>query len=758
SPLWGEGKGEGDNADSRLRHLLSYTDDSHQFTSEEVDKLIDAIDNAKILDPACGSGAFPMGILHKLVYILGKLDPNNDKWKQKQINKVLEVPDVTVREKLLEDIEQSFRNNELDYGRKLYLIENSIFGVDIQPIAVQIAKLRFFISLIVDQKTHTVRHSRESGNPEIHNLGIRPLPNLETKFVAANTLIGIEKPQQLLLRNPEIDKKEEELKKVTERHFTARTPKTKEKYRQEDERLRAEISELLKRDGFPRETTEKMAQWNPYDQSMSAAFFDPEWMFSLRDGFDIVMGNPPYLRVQGLQQTQPQFVPVYRQRYVSAQGSFDIYALFVERGFQLLDKTGYLTYILPHKFFQASFGGALRKLLTENKALHQIVRFGAEQVFEEATTYTCLLFLSKTSKESFKYSEIKKLENPVSQLGVIAKNEKYENGTLRIGTIPLSGLSEEPWQFGLGKEAELLGKLNKIPLKLGDVTMRMFQGIRTSANEVYVLKKMRAKGTFFSVFLQKNVELEPDIMFPFLKGQEIRKWKILPSDLYVLIPYTIENGHAELISEKAFLQRYPKTWEYLVNCKKHLENREKGKMKGSKWYGYVYPKNLEIMLKQKTLTRDIVESLSFSPDFEGKYVMVTGYGLTFKDGVRPSFVLGLINSSVLNFYFKHISTPLRGGFFRAFPQYLERLPILIPDVSIQNEIEKWVLKVVELHQKQVQTPDLSKKELLEREAKVYEEKIDQLVYDLYGLKDKEIEIVEGFNKEKTNNLAVDGNE
>ena len=333
-------------------------------------------------------------------------------------------------------------------------------------------------------------------------------------------------------------------------------------------------------------------------------------------------------------------------------------------------------------------------------------------------------------------------------------------GRWRIGWMDQFGrkdIDEEvPAHITLGKGG--LGKLNKIPLKLGDVTMRMFQGIRTSANEVYVLKKMRAKGTFFSVFLQKNVELEPDIMFPFLKGQEIRKWKILPSDLYVLIPYTIENGHAELISEKAFLQRYPKTWEYLVNCKKHLENREKGKMKGSKWYGYVYPKNLEIMLKQKTLTRDIVESLSFSPDFEGKYVMVTGYGLTFKDGVRPSFVLGLINSSVLNFYFKHISTPLRGGFFRAFPQYLERLPILIPDVSIQNEIEKWVLKVVELHQKQVQTPDLSKKELLEREAKVYEEKIDQLVYDLYGLKDKEIEIVEGFNKEKTNNLAVDGNE
>ena len=158
--------------------------------------------------------------------------------------------------------------------------------MDIQPIATQIAKLRFFISLIVDQE---IDNSQE-------NRGVRPLPNLETKFVAANTLIGVDKPLQMQIRNPQIDRKEKELEEVRRRHFTARTPRTKAKYRELDAQIRTEIGELLKDAGFPHETTEKIAHWDPYDQNASADFFDPEWMFGIRDGFDLIIGNPPYVR------------------------------------------------------------------------------------------------------------------------------------------------------------------------------------------------------------------------------------------------------------------------------------------------------------------------------------------------------------------------------------------------------------------------------------------------------------------------------
>ena len=161
--------------ESNLRHLITYNDEPHRFSDEETEQLIKAIDELKILDPACGSGEFPMGILRKLVFILGKLDPGNDQWRQRQIARVEstietaeKIDDSTVRENTIRDLEQeidnineAFERNELDYGRKLYLIENCIYGVDIQPIAVQISKLRFFISLIVDQKIDDSRENRE---------------------------------------------------------------------------------------------------------------------------------------------------------------------------------------------------------------------------------------------------------------------------------------------------------------------------------------------------------------------------------------------------------------------------------------------------------------------------------------------------------------------------------------------------------------------------------------------------------------------
>jgi len=266
-------------SDDRLRQLLSYSAQGHSFTDDEAEIIIGALDNAKILDPACGSGAFPMGILHKMVHMLGKVDPENARWKQKQMDKIAEISDITVREKLLEDVEESFKGNELDYGRKLYLIQNCVFGVDIQPIAVQIAKLRFFISLIADQK---VDHAKK-------NLGILPLPNLETKFVAANTLIGIERSGQLMLQSPEIDKKQDELAGARQKHFSARSPKTKAKYRESDENLRAELARLLKERGsFGEDVAEKLANWDPYNQNASADFFDPEWMFGVKDGFDVI--------------------------------------------------------------------------------------------------------------------------------------------------------------------------------------------------------------------------------------------------------------------------------------------------------------------------------------------------------------------------------------------------------------------------------------------------------------------------------------
>lgn len=376
--------------DKPLRALLAYDGEPHGFDEQATGELIDAIDGLKALDPAVGSGAFPMGILHKLVLVLGKLDPDNERWKAKQIAKL---DDAAMRE----DAERLFRENYDDYGRKLYLIENCIYGVDIQPIAVQIAKMRFFISLIVDQRV----------NPKAPNVGVRALPNLETKFVAANALIGIGRPAQMMLRNPDIDKKEAELRKVREKHFTARTLKSKAKCREDDKRLRAEIAELLKDDGWDNTTARQLAAWDPYDQNTSADFFDAEWMFGVTNGFDIAIGNPPYGLLNKRQNKAESIVvtpealdyfkstPVYQP---ALGGMINIFRLFIVKSIDLLCHGGVFSEIFPLAFTADASMGNLRKHLLQNHRICFIEAFPerdnvARRVFEASKMSVCIMQL-----------------------------------------------------------------------------------------------------------------------------------------------------------------------------------------------------------------------------------------------------------------------------------------------------------------------------------------------------------------------------
>lgn len=376
-----------DETEERIRMLLSYSEKEAEFNEEQKDKLIKAIDDIKILDPACGSGAFPMGVLHKLVHILHKIDPKNQKWEQRQLNKVdkliaeaEEITDTKTRNNVIADLHknregiiEAFENNELDYGRKLFLIENCIYGVDIQAIAAQISKLRFFISLIVDQRTDDKKE----------NLGIRPLPNLETKFVAANTLIELEKENANLFTNPEIETKKAELKKVRHKYFEARTPKTKEKCREDDKRLRNELADILTKDHYMQpEAAKKLALWDPYDQNLSASFFDPEWMFGINIGFNVVIGNPPWVTLTH-KEIGIFLVEFYKRKYSSAEGfKLNLFPMFVEESLTLLCEGGISSLIIPNRLLDTpSYKGTREKIVNlDILTLESLPSGGFEQV------------------------------------------------------------------------------------------------------------------------------------------------------------------------------------------------------------------------------------------------------------------------------------------------------------------------------------------------------------------------------------------
>ncbi len=721
----------------RLRSLLSYSHEPHGFNEPEIAALISAIDAIKVLDPACGSGAFPMGMLQKLVHILGKLDPRNQEWKSRQTARVArliqdaeEIEDAAIRDRVLADlriqqadIEEAFERNELDYGRKLYLIENCIYGVDIQPIAVQIAKLRFFISLIVNETI-------DAGRP---NRGIRPLPNLETKFVAANSLIDIARPVQGMLSSHEVEIKqiERELKRVRQRHFHARTQETKNKCRAEDNSLRARLGDLLIQDGFLPGVASKLAAWDPYDQSRAAPFFDPQWMFELREGFDIVIGNPPYLRVQGLQQTQPEFVPIYRDRFQSAKGSFDIYALFVERGYELLGSHGQLAYILPHKFFQASFGAGLRKLLTERKALREIVRFGAEQVFDEATTYTCLMFLTAQAQTAFDLLEVRSLEKGDEVL--LAARSRREHPDYAHGT--LDAPTGDDWDFTLGENNKVMQRLQQHPRTLGDITRKIFVGLQTSADKIYVLKLVHDKGDVlrcYSKQLDAEIDIERGLTRPFLMGKDVHRYEPARPGNVVIFPYWIHDGRAVLMTQAEIQQKFPLGWKYLLANQQDLGDREKGRMHGEQFYAYIYPKNLIEFDAVKVMTPDICARPEMTLDATGDlYHTTTLYSFVFKPEVKesPCYFLGLLNSKVIWYFVKVTGTPLRGDYYRFKTEYLRPFPI--PDATPEQQrlIETLVGYVLALKREAADLADPPS--LLVVMAAWFEQLIDALVYELY---------------------------
>jgi hypothetical protein len=481
-----------------------------------------------------------------------------------------------------------------------------------------------------------------------------------------------------------------------------------------------------------------------------------------RRGFDAIIGNPPYIRIQTMKEWAPKEVEYFSRKYITAaSGNYDIYTVFVEKAIQLLDDNGLFGFILPHKFFQAEYGGNLRKLIAEKKLLRELVNFTDQQVFDQATTYTTLLFLSKAEKMFFKYAEIQKLENPTSQLSVILRNNKHMNTNFKVDRLPLSGISAPPWQFGFGEEAILLAKLNRLPDRLSVISKRVFQGIVTGGDPVFILERRNPtnEGKLVEVYskaLDKQLKIESPVLKPLLKGQEIKRYSTPRWRYYLIFPYRIEDGKVELISKEEMETNYPRAWEYLCENKRRLQARDRGKLK-VEWYAFGRTQNIAQFFEPKIMTQVLASKASFTLDKAGLYYFVGGgnaggYGVKLKPeyNLDLTYVTGLLNSKLLDFCLKKVSTRFRGGFFSYAKRFIEQLPVQVPNRSNLKEKEKYdeicslVDKILELNKKLQGTSDTPMRGMLEREVKVYQERIDELVYELYGLTNEERRVVDSF--------------
>ena len=394
--------GANDADQKRLRALLSAEVDyenlpaKQKLTKGKIKSFIDAASDLKLLDPAVGSGAFPMGALMVLTMALKRIDPQNAYLREREMRRANGFEDSRIRTEARQVVEEVFspQNEHNHYGRKLSLIRDCIYGVDIQPMAVQICRLRFFISLAIEQKT-------DYSKP---NFGIRPLPNLETKIIAADTLVKIQ-PADLFRSS--VRDLENELMDTRRDFFTANDRTTKNKCRKKDEVLRQKIKETLCSKNYPAGDGNKISSWDLYDQTTTADWFDPAWMFGVHNGFDVVLGNPPYNVFDNMSrdEKQRQYVEKIRPSYpFSHGGKINIYRLFIENGINsLLTDKGILCFIVPNTLLADISTAGIRSLIAQQACLRFAIEFPEKvKIFENVVQATTIFLLSKAiSKEDF---------------------------------------------------------------------------------------------------------------------------------------------------------------------------------------------------------------------------------------------------------------------------------------------------------------------------------------------------------------------
>lgn len=641
----------GDELEEQYRQLMRYTDEEVLLTDAQRKQIMQSLYHCKVLDPACGSGAFPMGMLQQMVHILNRIDPDNEMWKEMMLNVAIDETSEAYRtassderREMVADIERSFDEsvNRPDYARKLYLIENCIYGVDIQPIAIQISKLRFFISLVVDQKAND--------NPA-ENFGIRPLPNLEAKFVAANTLIGLDKKDSSLFDTPEILAKKEELKVAKHKIFGAKTVRTKRKYKDAVNRIRQEIAELLRSMGAIGESEAAvLASWDMFDQNASSPFFDPEWMFDVKAGFDIVIGNPPYgANIDNM-------VDIFKALYPrTSHGYKEIYKYFYDRGLSLLCAGGILAYITPNTFLRQPRYKDLRKLMLEMTIL-QILDLG-EHIFEAVVPTAIILLMNKEAlSHPLLYTDLTnayKDKDLFTNLQFITKNQ------LEFKSNPNNVFIVNPYT-STGNNV----------LFLNDILSFKDAGINYQRVNVGLAQK--GKSDLGQRLLYESNHKESNSDYEYYKGSDI--------DAYYIAPHTF---------------RY---------CRTDIHLRENERVIINSDYFAITPK----LIWRQTAAYPIcvVDNIGI---WFGRSIQAGILKRDYQETVQYEYLCALLNSKYLRYRYE-LNVKETG---RVFPQVklekLRTLPIVIPAKEIQDTITNIVNEIITLKKDNPQT-DTAKKE------------------------------------------------
>ena len=671
----------------RLSALISYTkEDDHLavFNKSEKKRIINALYTITVLDPACGSGAFPIGMLQKIVYILQELDPEANLW----FDKATENVSIFIKK----EFEKKFNSGSLNYIRKLSVIQNSIFGIDIQPIAVEISRLRCFLSLIIEEHVHDNEENR----------GINPLPNLDFKFIIANSLIKLPEDSKIntntgwtqmsLFENQDyID----ELKSVREEYFNAelgRKAELKLEFSNIQKRMFQDIIDRLGK--TPSDRYRALVDWSPFENEVTN-WFEPDWMFGIKDGFDIVIGNPPYIQLQKSisNNSKEKYGDIYKEEgYYTFTKTGDIYCLFYERGYNILKNKGILTYITSNKWMRASYGEKLRSFLSQNTNPLFLIDFAGQKVFESATVDVNIITFSKEN-------------NKGNTMSCIIREKCSGNLSVYINQFGCNNYftSSSSWVISTNIEQSIKEKINGIGTPLSNWDITIYRGVLTGYNPAFIISTEKKNE------LIASDPKSADLIRPILRGRDIQRYTYEFADLWLISTFP---------SRKYNIDDYK-------SIKEHLLSFGKEKLEQIGAQRIVNGKVVKSRKKTNNKWFETQDSISYWNDLS-KQKIIWG-----EISDKPKFALDLSGqftpeATTSEYFFAKIGTTTGMGTLRWKKYLIETLPVPKIESSAINEFETIVDKLY--------SDNINQKR--------YETLIDSKIYSIFGFNTSEIEFIE----------------
>ena len=658
---------------TKTKETKTYSFKLPQAVRNQAELIDKKLMDIRICDPAVGSGAFPVGMMNEIIKVRSTLSP------------FIKSPNL---------------NNRSPYHFKRHAIENCLYGVDIDSGAIEIAQLRLWLSLIVDEE------EREK---------VRPLPNLDYKIVCGNSLLSVE---QDLFNREEFN----QLEKLKPLYFNETSSSKKQEYKKQIDNLISEITKGHKTFDFE-------------------VYFSE--VFHEKKGFDVVIANPPYVQ---LQKEGGKLAKLYKsQNYQTFEHTGDIYILFYERGLQALKTNGILGFITSNKWMRANYGKKLRNYFSANTQILGLLDMGAN-VFDTAMVDTNILLTrnkKNTSLKNFKAISF-------SSFKVKQHNLNLAQHLKRYGVEMAQPKKDEHWAIINSSEQNLKQKIEKIGTPLREWDIHIYRGITTGYNKAFIIDDKTKK------WLIDRDSKSVEVIKPVLRGRDIKCYKLDYTGLYLIfIPWHFPLDKDMNIvgsskkAEQLFQSKYPAVYNYLFKFRSELTRRNKSETGiRYEWYALqrcantYYPE----FEKEKIVFQEMVQKSSFAYDKNKLYCLDTARIIT---GKNLKFLLSIFNSKLFFYSIKcfygggalgEAGVRMKHTFFQNFP-----VPKVIEEK--QKPLIKLVDKILNISQSSELSFDKQTENYLQSSAKQtqvqeYEKQIDQLVYKLYDLTPAEIKIIE----------------